>query len=161
MKIKNKLIFYSLLGVAGAACCAGALCGWTEYNAEKTAIRSAVSMRQLKDVNGVYIICERCRVTGFDWHVTGSNTEGHIGNYCNIIGADPFSELHLDYEFIISDNRYVFYVEEARLDTSREAECSAEYRVSGWDIVYPVRRNEPELFGNSRKYILESDADGR
>lgn len=121
-------------------------------------IKQAITKNELKDLGKDYIICERIRTTGYDWCVVGSNNIDNINEYCNIKDVDPFSELDLEYEFVISNNKYVFYVDEKTTYYSEEMhqQC-VEYAVSGWDILYPIKREEIFDFFKTSRYIVESD----
>ena len=113
-------------------------------------------------VSGEYILCQRARTTGFDWHVTDAGEIGNDGEYCSIVGADPFRELSFLYEFSVVDNTFVFYVENRREYYSEEMrEQIVEYTVSGWDILYPVRHEAVFGIGKSPKYILTSDLENK
>jgi hypothetical protein len=117
-------------------------------------MKTAVTQSSLIGKN--YVICRRARVTGFDWLVITDNN-GMKYEYCNIIGANPFSELNLSDDFVFSDNRYVFYIIEKRVYYSEELhEDCLEFVVSGWDILYPVNHGILNLL-NSPKYITLAD----
>ncbi|MDO4788551.1 MAG: hypothetical protein Q4A19_05285 [Johnsonella sp.] len=119
----------------------------------KTAIRR-------EDIKGKYIVCKSVRTTGFDWYVTEATEGLRSKAYCNIVGPIPW-DYSLPYEFEISSNLFVFYVDEQREYYSEEIrEEMLEYMVSGWDIIYPVHRDGYsgiEFLVKSPKYILESD----
>ena len=113
-------------------------------------------------VSGEYILCQRARTTGFDWHVTDAGEIGNDGEFCRIVGADPFLELPLHYDFAMADNTFVFYVESRREYYSEEMrQPIVEYTVSGWDILYPVRHEAVFGIGKSPKYILTSDLENK
>lgn len=110
------------------------------------------------DIDVPYILCKHERVTGFDWRIVDGNANNGTDIYCNINGADPFSELNLKYDFRIAGNTYVFYVTNRTEYYDKDLkETAVEYTVSGWDILYPVRHGT--IFGllMSHKYIVESD----
>ena len=118
-------------------------------------VKEAVKKTSL---SGDYILCQRARTTGFDWHVTDAGKIGNDGEFCRIVGADPFRELSFHYEFFMADNTFVFYVESRREYYSEEMRQQiVEYTVSGWDILYPVRHAPVLGIVKSPKYILISD----
>jgi hypothetical protein len=114
-------------------------------------IKKAIKMdKPGKDV----IWCKVEKVTGFDWWVVA----GDEGRYCNIVGADPIIEASLKYDFEIADNIYIFYIGGKREYFSKEInEEILEYTVTGWDILYPVKRDPLTDIYKSSKYILKSD----
>lgn len=121
-------------------------------------VKSAVRMNEIK---GEYILCRRIKTTGFNWYVTDANCLYNECGYCQILGANPFLELPLSYDFFMADNTFVFYVESRREYYSEEMrENVIEYTVSGWDVLYPVKHEA--VFGilKSPKYILTSDLVG-
>ena len=98
-----------------------------------------------------YIIAKMTWVTGFDWELADEdhNLSKYKGIYCNIKGPTP-NDLILRYDFQISGNTYVFYVEERREFFDEEMnEPSLEYIVSGWDILYPVKHGVGDLLRTS------------
>jgi len=107
-----------------------------------------------------YILAQRDLVTGFDWLLMQDENGERIGRYFNIIGPDPFDEIYLRYDFEVSDNTFVFYITDKRIYYSEKMSMEMlEYVVTGWDILYPVTRNqytETDLFG-PKKYITEGD----
>lgn len=119
-------------------------------------IKSAVKKRELpKDES--FIICESVAVTGFDWRIVSNQGIGEKDTWCNIVGPTPL-DLSLKYDFITSSNSYVFYVTDVQEYYSIEIDGTAlAYTVSGWDILYPVRRESMMTFLKTPKYILESD----
>ena len=102
-----------------------------------------------------YILCRLDRVTGFDWLVIQDESGEEAREFINITGANPIGELMLSYEFEMGDNVFIFYVEE-RIDGYSEemGQNTVEYVVTGWDILYPVRRF---AFFSPRRYIVETD----
>jgi hypothetical protein len=118
-------------------------------------IRTAISRN---DLDGAYILCKRERVTGFDWRIVGGNEYNETDRLCNIEGADPFGELNLKHDFVIAGNTYIFYItNRAEYYDNDLKETVAEYTVSGWDILYPVKHGTISGLFMSPKYILESD----
>jgi hypothetical protein len=128
----------------------------------KNLITLKTAVKESELVGKSYILCQRVRVTGFDWILIKNEKGERTEEYLNIIGIDPFYELNLRYDFIISNNTYVFYITEKRKYYSEEMrENILEYVATGWDILYPVDRDgylEYNLFG-PRKYITKNDVD--
>ena len=121
----------------------------------ETIVRTAIKESELTDKS--YILCRIDRVTGFDWLLMKNENGERVREYCNIIGSNPFNELKIKYEFEIARNTFVFYVEEKRMSYSDAiAQDATEYVVTGWDILYPVKRDGFDLFG-SKKYITKDD----
>ena len=124
--------------------------------ARNTVIKTAVKEQDLPE-DGNYIICDWTEVTGFNWYVSSSAGMGKRGTWCNIIGPSPY-DLHLDYEFTVARNQYVFYVESVREYYSKEIqEHVTEYTVTGWDILYPVRRESMLTLLKPPGCIIEND----
>ena len=62
----------------------------------------------------------------------------------------------LSYDFLISDNYFIFYVTEVRQYFCKDSEKEIkEYIVNGWDVLYPIRRNS--LINLTKRHILKSD----
>lgn len=60
-------------------------------------LKTAIHIKDLENTN--YILCKRVYVTGFDWVMIANHREENLYELCNIVNMDPFSELHLTYEF--------------------------------------------------------------
>lgn len=115
-------------------------------------IKEAVHM----DYPGDNVIwCKPIKTTGFDWEVVA----GDENRCCNIKGPDPMNDIPFKYDFEISDNIYIFYVKEKTYDPEYFVGGeNLEYTVSGWDILYPVKRgNMITGIFKSQRYILKSD----
>lgn len=92
-----------------------------------------------------YIICEPILVTGYSWCMIGDE-QGMVTptQVCIVSGADPESELGLKYGFMSMRNKYVFYVTERKEYYSQElGHVVVEYTASGWDIMAPVKHENP------------------
>jgi len=107
-----------------------------------------------------HILCQRVRITGFDW-ILIKNENGKITReYCNVIGAKPFYELKLRHEFLMAGNTIIFYIEENKMSyTEVTNQDEIEYYVSGWDVLYPVKHSELLILDlyKSKKYITKDD----
>lgn len=135
------------------------LCGCGSGGSADPIVKNAVRREELPK-DGSYILCKWTRVTGYDWVIASSAGLGQKDAYCWINGPSPL-DLSLKYEFLISDSTYVFYVTDVREVYSEEMHMrGTEYTVSGWDVLYPVRRASmlPEI--KSPGYIFESDLNG-
>lgn len=98
----------------------------------KRAIREA-------DINNTvgYVVCERVRVTGFDWEVDKSH-DGYSG-YIFIDGEYPVDG-QLQYGVLAGRNRFVMFGE-----YSGEREFYGGmypvFKSTRWEILYPVKRD--------------------
>ena len=153
MKTRKRVVIVILICVLALLIAAEAV---IEFFPSQPTLKEAVGRGSLNGKR--YILCERDKVTGFDWHILFDSEGADNGKYCNITNCDPFSELNLTYEFETGHNTFVFYVSERKEYSSEELrEDTLDFEASGWDILYPVKR-EPILGClKSRKYILESD----
>jgi len=114
-----------------------------------------VARKESELTEGNYILGQPYRTTGFDWLLIQNENGEKVQELINITGADPFTELNLSYEFGMGRNTFIFYVEERIEGFSEEMGVSTvEYVVTGWDILYPVRR---VTFFSPRRYIIETD----
>ena len=119
-------------------------------------VKTAIRKNRLPE-NEEYVICRWTQTTGYNWIISSSKGLGEKHTFCRINGPTPL-DLDLKYDFLISSNKYVFYVTDVREYYSDELhEDVIEYTVSGWDILYPVRRESMITFLKTPKYILESD----
>ncbi|MCL1917964.1 MAG: hypothetical protein FWG14_06565 [Peptococcaceae bacterium] len=129
----------------------------TIYTPE-TILKTAIKEKELSDRR--YILCQRVRITGFDWELIKNEDGKKTNELCNVVGASPFSEYPFRHEFVIANNTYIFYVEEKNVVYSEEIkEDEIIYVVTGWDILYPVKHSE--FFGfdlfKTKKYITPDD----
>lgn len=134
---------------------------YSKLSAESlTIVRHAVKMSSLPE-NGDYIICTWTQTTGYNWVISSSKGLGEEHAFCLISGPTPL-DLNLKYDFLISNNKYVFYVSNTReYYSSERQEDVIEYTVSGWDVLYPVRRESMITLLKNPKYILENDLNGQ
>ena len=122
----------------------------------ETALRVAVKENEISDVR--YVLAKRERITGFDWRLVKNEYGERSNELFNITGLSPFDEFSFRHEFVMANNTFVFYIEEKKLYFSNEIMQNAiEYSVSGWDILYPVKRHDFPYIFRSRKAILEND----
>lgn len=152
MKSKSKIIITIIISIALLLLFIGR-CVWVSEPIAKTAVVK-------NELDGIYVLCTRERVTGFDWRVVSGYESSSQNELCNISGVHPFEELNLKHDFVMAENTYVFYVEKRNEYYSEElGETVVEYVVSDWDILYPVRHGNILGLLKSPKYILESDLD--
>ena len=119
-------------------------------------IRTARKESELTE--GSYILTRFHRVTGFDWMLIQNENGESVQEHINIIGANPITELSLSYEFTrMGRNTYIFYIEERIEEYTVGRGIEVQYVVTGWDILYPVRRIN---FISPRRYITEADTWG-
>jgi len=126
---------------------------FAHFHTPENIIREALKENALTERR--YILCQLHRVTGFDWVLVQDENGEEVYDFIYITGANPIAEHKLSYEFEMGRNTYIFYVEEKNeghldylgLETT-------EYIVSGWDILYPVRR---VTFISPRRYITLAD----
>ena len=99
----------------------------------------------LNEIEGEYIICEPCMVTGFDWQMLTDST----GNTEYIFVNGKLSNVHsiLKRE-ITSNNKFVLY---GNFVDEREFYNEGKFKVFqayDWDILAPVNRGTgiPKMF---------------
>jgi hypothetical protein len=111
-----------------------------------------------KDIpNSDYILCQWARVTGFDWRMIRNEEGEKTKKYIKISGVNSFIEFNFKYEFIMSRNTFSLYIEEKKTYYSEEKGMEVtEYTVTGWDILYPIKRESEEFF-TTKRYIVEGD----
>ena len=96
-------------------------------------IKLAVTQDASHPSNNIYV--KHVRVTGFDWVLV--DEEGHELEYIHIEGEEP---LALQYGVRYGDNVYAFtgnFVDNIEFD----GKSYKSFKVSSWDIVFPVQRN--------------------
>jgi hypothetical protein len=119
-------------------------------------LKTAVKESELVGKN--YILGEHVSVTGFDWYLIKDENGEEGKEYFNVIGPNPFEEFSLSYDFYVSGNIYIFYItKKRRYYSEKMREDMLEYIVTGWDILYPVRRVCPDNIPFINKYITEYD----
>ena len=122
-------------------------------------IKTSVKYESLLDKKN--ILCITQRTTGFDWILIRDEYGNEDRQSIWITGvAVPQGDIGLTQDFILGWNTFVFYVEERRVvycELLRESVI--EYVVSGWDVLYPIRRDSANPFNwiSSRKYMTEAD----
>ena len=126
------------------------------YYQPNLVLKTAVKETELTNTN--YILCKRARTTGFDWLLIKNENGEKTDELCNINGPSPFDDYKLDYEFVMADNTFVFYVKEKQMKYSEAVSQDAiEFTVTGWDVLYPVKHSDMFDFSGERKYITEND----
>lgn len=121
-------------------------------------LKTAVKESELVDKR--YILCKEAVTTGFEWIMIRNEDGQKTQAYCNIIGAQPFVDYKLKYEFHLAYNTFIFYIEEKNMVYSEVTkQDEIEYVVTGWDILYPVKHSESFVFDifRTKKYITEDD----
>jgi len=120
-------------------------------------LRVARDKRELTEKQ--YILCQVYRTRVSDWRLI-KDEHGEIIStltLVNISGINPFMELPFSYEFEMGRNTFIFYIEKrTEVYSENPGEDTVEYVVTGWDILYPVRR-VPFTVINPRRYIIEAD----
>jgi hypothetical protein len=118
-------------------------------------LKEAIKRKDIPNSN--YILCQWARVTGFDWRMIRNEEGEKTKKYIKISGVNPFIEFNFKYEFLMSGNSFILYIEEKKIYYSEEERMEVtEYTVTGWDILYPIKR-EPEEFFITKRYIVEGD----
>lgn len=129
---------------------------WKNIKNREPIYKKAVTVVAL--IGKDFIVCKYSPTTGSNWIVVNENGLPTYKN-CNIVGDNiPFQNggLPLNYEFEQANNTFVFYVTEKKDGHQSDYNTDIEYTVSGWDILYPVRRDNP--FSSSPSlFIIETD----
>lgn len=119
-------------------------------------VKKTVKLSELRDRE--YIICRWARVTGYNYELVMDERGIRSNSFCRVSGIEL--EGKLAYEFLISDNYFVFYIVDKKEYVDSELEQHVtEYIASGWDVLYPVRRQA--LFVFAPQYVLVSDLSDR
>ena len=151
--MKKKLLYFT---IAIFILIVGVIIFMNNFYTPTEILKTAVKGNELKNEN--YILCKEAWVTGFDWRMIRDEDGKKTSIFCNIIGANPFSELKLRYEFSLCDNTFIFYIEEKGMAYSEATnQDEIEYVVTGWDILYPIKHNDFIDFFSSKKYITSKD----
>jgi len=117
-------------------------------------VKSAVRSRDLKGKD--YIICRWARVSTANYMLLYDENGNRSDVYILVTGVELEEEL--SYEFLISHNKIIFYIDERTEYYNFEwGEHVIEYKVTGWDVLYPVKRDSDKLFNFIPRYILRSD----
>ena len=149
-KIMSYLMIFVLAITLG-----GALFYLHNIHTPRTILRTALSEKHLYGKS--YILCTVERTTGFDWIVIKNENGEKTSEMCNVSGINPFEELTLNYDLKMS-NIFIFYIVEKKMVYNRAIDGeSIEYVASGWDILYPVRRNPFSDLFSPRRFITVAD----
>ena len=151
----KKMILVSAIVMAFSLVLLGVYFYMANIHTPQNIIRTARKENELTE--GSYILARLYRVTGFDWMLIQNENGESVIEHINITGANPFTELRLSYEFEMGHNTFIFYIEERIERYSLGFGDVIEYVVTGWDILYPVRRVN---FISPRRYITEADTWG-
>ena len=157
MLIIKKIVLYLI--IAALIFMTGAVSGVSFYmkniHTPETILKTAVKKNELSDKN--YILCKTAVTTGFEWLMIKDEEGKKTSIFCNIIGASPFDELNFISGFAWADNTFIFYIEEKKMVYSEATkQDEPEYVVTGWDMLYPVKREFIDLF-SPKKYITTKD----
>jgi hypothetical protein len=153
---KKKLNIFLLMFSTTLLIAIGVLIFMQFFHTPKSILKTAVKENKINSDS--YVLAQQVWVTGFDWVCIQNLNGKKVNELCNIIGANPIRELNLKHEFEQGENTFIFYVEERR-----EYFCEimgvdvVEYIVTGWDILFPIKHNDIDLFG-SRWHITKDDA---
>jgi len=151
----KKMIIVATVIISIVLLLLGVLFYFAYIHAPENILRVARKESELEE--GSYILCQGARVTGYSWILIQDENGDEVRDFINIMGVDPIAELNLSYEFEMGHNTFIFYVDERIVSYSEFlGEDTIEYMVTGWDILYPVRR-VPYTLISPRRYILETD----
>ena len=99
-----------------------------------------------------YIICKLR--SGFYYYLVSDENGTKTSQQCKITGVDLQNEL--SNSLLSSNNSFIFYIIDTEQYYDEEiAQYVTEYKVNGWDILYPVKRGS--FFDLTPNYILVSD----
>ena len=121
-------------------------------------VKTAITQDEIKELNAPYYLVKKEFSSAAQWIVIGDqNGEYPEPRYADLRGKFP----SVDYVLQIMDNVYVCYGEYVgQRDNPAVTEPFYVFDVSGWDILYPVKRDSVfQLW--PKGYLCRIDVDGR
>lgn len=112
-------------------------CWWLFYP-----VRYALKFEDLATQNKEYFLLQWQQTTGSSWMIIGDQN-GYYDEPEDIVaqGEMPFQQ-NFNYSIAKAENTYVCYGSyKGEIDISRKGEFLSEYQFTGWDILYPVKRD--------------------
>jgi len=105
-------------------------------------VKYALKQENLENIETPYFLVQWTQVTGSSWVLVGDHN-GYFGEPIYIVanGAMPF-ERRFNYAIATGHNTYICYGNYVgEREISDGGDKFSEYQFTGWDILYPVKRN--------------------
>lgn len=121
-------------------------------------VKTAISLDEIKELDGPYYLVKKEFSSAAQWIVIGDQNGEYLEpKYADLQGEFP----SVDYELQIMDNVYVCYGEYVgQRENPATTESFSIFDLSGWDILYPVKRSSVFQFW-PKGYLCRIDVNGR
>ena len=104
-------------------------------------VKFALKQSDLKEINEPYYLVKWVQVTGASWMIVGDQN-GYYEQPIYVIAEGETPSIVKNYSIATGDNIYLCYGNYIGKETILDGEEMLEkYNFTGWDILYPIRRN--------------------
>lgn len=121
-----------------------------------TPVKAAIRPDELEKLNTPYYLVKWTRTTQSTWMIIADENGAYAqAEYVSLQGEIP--DIVQNYDIATGDNVYLCYGEyRGEIETAAREEPMREYYLSGWDILYPVKRNAIFSFW-PKSYLCQMD----
>jgi len=124
------------------------------YRVFYSPVKYALKQTELDALNDSYYLVQWTQATGSSWKIIGDQ-DGYFDREVYIIAKGEVPSIVNNYDIATGQNTYIcygYYAGETRIDGN---EMLGEYQFSGWDVLFPVKRNGLSLLPKS--YLCKYD----
>lgn len=121
-------------------------------------VKYAIQEKSLENLDEQYYLVKYTLTTSSTWMIIGDNT-GYYSTPKYVILEGDVPDIVKNYDIATGDNVYVCYGEYIGEKETAAQETLSAYNLTGWDIVYPVKRNSVFQFW-PKSYISRMDING-
>lgn len=121
-------------------------------------VKHAIKEESLKNTGEHYYLIKYTQTTVSMWKIIGDNT-GYYQTPKYVILEGDVPDIVKNYDIAIGDNVYVCYGEYIGEKETPAQEILSAYNLTGWDILYPVKRDSVFQFW-PKSYISRMDING-
>ncbi|MBP3361304.1 MAG: hypothetical protein J6N52_10650 [Clostridia bacterium] len=112
------------------------------YKAWLPPVKYALKQEDLANIETPYFLVQWTQVTGSSWMIVGDQ-DGYYDNAKYVIANGETPSVVQNYDVATGHNTYVCYGSYVGETEIPGGEILSEYQFTGWDILYPVKRNMP------------------
>jgi hypothetical protein len=103
-------------------------------------MKFAVKLEELKKLDNPYYLVKWTQTTVSNWMIIGDET-GYYREVEYVVLCGEIPDIVRNYDIAIGGNIYICYGEYVgEIETPAIEETISEYQLSGWDILYPIKR---------------------
>lgn len=121
-------------------------------------VKYAIKQENLNNSDEQYYLVKYTFTTASNWMILGDNT-GYYQTPEYVVLEGDVPDIVKNYDIATGDNVYVCYGEYIGEKETAAQETLSAYKLTGWDILYPVKRNSVFQFW-PKSYISRMDING-